>query len=81
MGDLLEEMLQLAVVALLLSLLMLLLLVSLLLDLRRALVLGSLGRVPSLVAVVNALGMITKHCDWFQTVEHTTTHGQICMPP
>ena len=34
---------------------MMLLLLSLLLDLRRALVLGSLGRAPSLVAVVFSL--------------------------
>ena len=33
---------------------------------------------------INALGMITKHCDWFQTIEDTITHGLItvtCIMP
>ena len=56
LGDLLEELLELDVVVLLLTLLTMLLLAhSLLLDLRRTFIFGSLGRAPSLVAVVLSL--------------------------
>ena len=56
LGDLLEEILELAVFALLLALLMMLLLArALLLDLHRTFVLGSRGCVPSLVAVIFSL--------------------------